>query len=239
MTLKGVEKLIGVSSIYDNLVYDIDGNKYHYITIGTQTWMVENLMTTHYRDGTAINRGATGSYWPNLDYGNYAYPPNITNDAEETLENIISNKLGFVYQHSCIRSAHGLTPAGWHVPSDDEFKILEMYLGMSQEEADVDGFRGTHNEGNKLKEIGNSHWSTSDGTDTVGFKAVGSGHRRANNIMAGRNTSTSFWTTTADKSTSPYLYFDRSLYSSGDDGSKIGRHRTAASQGSSIRCIKD
>lgn len=236
MTLKGVEKLIGVSSIADNIVYDIDGNKYHTVTIGTQTWMVENLMTTHYRDGTAITRHGTGITWDNIDIGSYAYPPNITNDAEESLENIIANKLGFVYQHSCTTDAKGLAPAGWHVPSDEEFKTLEMYIGMSQEEADATGFRGTHNEGFKLKEIGDSNWSTSDGTDIVGFKAVGSGHRRATNIMAGRKTNTHFWTTTWSGMSG--LYFDRSL-SSSTYPSQIARNIIASSQGSSVRCIKD
>jgi len=33
---------------------DFDGNTYHYVTIGTQQWMVENFRSEHYADGTAI-----------------------------------------------------------------------------------------------------------------------------------------------------------------------------------------
>jgi uncharacterized protein (TIGR02145 family)/prepilin-type N-terminal cleavage/methylation domain-containing protein len=111
-------------------ITDIDGNSYSTIQIGKQCWMAENIMTTKYPDGSAITRGPTGATWAGTDLGYYAYPPNTANTAEETLENIIANDLGFVYQwsaamHGSITAgAQGICPTGWHIPTDTEWKTL-------------------------------------------------------------------------------------------------------------------
>ena len=58
----------------------------------------------------------------------------------------------------------GFCPAGWHVPSNDEWYILIAYAG------------GLAVAGGKLKEIGTTHWNAGiDGTDDFGFTALGAG----------------------------------------------------------------
>jgi len=67
-------------------------------------------------------------------------------------------------------------PNGWHLPSDNEWKILEMALGMSQSEADDQHWRGT-DEGGKMKETGTSHWSSPNtgASNSSGFNALPGG----------------------------------------------------------------
>ena len=64
---------------------------------------------------------------------------------------------------------------GWHIPSDEEWKELELYLGMEQSKIDDEGWRGT-NEGSKLK--AESGWNSGgNGTNESGFTALPGGSR--------------------------------------------------------------
>jgi len=52
-------------------IVDIDGNIYHTIAIGTQVWMVENLKTTKYRDGSPIPNLTDSAAWMSATMGAY------------------------------------------------------------------------------------------------------------------------------------------------------------------------
>ena len=63
-------------------VTDADGNVYTSVTIGTQEWMVENLRTTKYSDGTPIPNVTGNTAWINLSSGAWCnYHNRSSNDA--------------------------------------------------------------------------------------------------------------------------------------------------------------
>jgi len=139
-----------------NTVTDYDGNVYGTVVIGNQTWLVENLKSTHYSDGTAI----TGAY----DYDNSAslgaeYGKLYTWDAAMN---------GASSSSSSPSGVQGVCPTGFHLPSQNEWKTLYDYV---KDHYEVGGALI----GQKLKETGTAHWETANGTNETGFKAVGAG----------------------------------------------------------------
>jgi len=119
---------------------DQDGNTYKTVKIGNQWWMAENLKVTHYCNGDAIPNVTDNSEWEGLYTGAYcAYDNNESN----------ADTYGYLYNWYAVDDSRNIAPEGWHVPTDEEWKELEMYLGMSQTEVDKEGWRGT-NEGSKL-----------------------------------------------------------------------------------------
>lgn len=148
---------------------DQDGNVYQTIKIGAQWWMAENLKVTHYRNGDAIPNVTDNTEWENLSTGAWC---SYSNDNGNT------DTYGLLYNWYTVDDSRNIAPTGWHVPTDEEWKQLEMYLGMSQSEADETGYRGT-DEGGKLKESGTAHWHSPNtgATNESGFTALPGGHR--------------------------------------------------------------
>ena len=112
-------------------VTDIDGNVYETVVIGNQLWMAENLKVTHYSNGDEIPTGFSDEEW----YSNDSW---LTTGAYAIFENnsSIAEIYGNLYNWYAVDDERGLCPENFHVPSDDEWKELEMFLGMSQEEVD-------------------------------------------------------------------------------------------------------
>jgi uncharacterized protein (TIGR02145 family) len=58
-------------------------------------------------------------------------------------------------QYVTTPGAQGICPSGSHIPTDSEYKTLEMQLGMTQAAADATSWRGT-DQGTQLKTGGSS-----------------------------------------------------------------------------------
>ena len=170
---------------------------------------------------------------------------NHTNGAYCNYNNNILNvtTYGRLYNWYAVEDERGLAPNGWHIPTDDEWKQLEMYFGMSQEEADKTGYRGT-DEGGKLKETGTKHWGTPNkgATNETGFTALPGGAWPSNS--EGRNGSIGtfgyFWTSSFDDVYKGKWYRDFNSYHLDISRLNTNLPTWAGRQwGLSVRCIKD
>jgi len=189
--------------------------------------MAENLKVTHYNDGSDI------TYPSNEDFGSYDEGQYGVYDNDPVNADIYGN----LYNWAVVGDDRGVCPDGFHVPSDEEFMELEMYLGMSEEEANSTGFRGT-DEGSKL--AGNSDlWNDGDLENnsefgTSGFNILPSGYRsNGDGNYYGMGQGGYFWSSSEIGSNSTYfrilLYYNYSVY----------RDYEYNQLGFSIRCLGD
>ncbi len=217
--------LIPVDENETNTITDIDGNVYKTIKIGNQLWMAENLKVTRYRNGDTLPKVVGNTEWQNLTIGGYCVYDNNEGNA---------NTYGNLYNWHTVNDVRNIAPSGWHVPSDEDWKELELFLGMSRSEADKLGTRGT-DEGGKLKETGTVHWidPNTGATNETDFSALPGGYRGSNGRYYYMGYVAHFWSSTKiDNRTA----WDRRLHYS---HSYVDRINSGILDGFSIRCIKD
>ncbi|MBN1119431.1 MAG: fibrobacter succinogenes major paralogous domain-containing protein [Bacteroidales bacterium] len=193
---------------------DQDGNVYKTITIGTQTWMAENLRTTKYRDGSAIKM--SNEIWPVLTEGAFCEYNSTTNpDSIATY--------GRLYNWHVISDSRNIAPMGWHLPSGAEWDELSIYLG------------GGGLSGGKMKEIGTTHWKSPnlEATNESGFTAIPGGYRTDAGQFSGIGENAKFWTSEENSANSGMAI--GLGYAVGGLGGNMG----FKNMGFSIRCIKD
>jgi len=195
-------------------VIDADGNVYHTVTIGTQTWMVENLRTTKYNDGTSIPNVTDGTAWYALSTPAYCW---YNNDAA-------ANKATYGALYNWYAVNYGkLAPKGWHVPTDAEFTTLTANLG------------GESLAGGKLKEIGTTHWTSpnTSADNTTGFTALPGGDRYDGGAFGGVGSYGCWWSASEIYTNEAWLsvmYFD---------SSRVRFISFNKQKGLSVRCVKD
>jgi len=181
---------------------------------------------TDSRDGQTYNIIVIGSqtwFAENLNYE----MPNSWWFKDEAANGDVYGRL---YTWEAARTA---CPDGWHLATDQEWKTLEMQLGMSQSDADDTGFRGT-SEGTKLKSIGG--WKNNgDNTNSSRFTARPGGYRDSSGSgnFFDLGISGDWWT--ASEFSAPTAW-NRTLINS---SRKVGRGNYNKEFGFSVRCVKD
>jgi uncharacterized protein (TIGR02145 family) len=208
---------------YAGTMTDIEGNRYIIVKIGNQTWTAQNLKTTKYNDGTAISYpGIDNTAWQNNTTGAYAwYNNDETNKAT----------YGALYNWYAVNTSK-LCPIGWHVPSDDEWHQLALFIDPSAVLEQTESL----NAGGKLKETGTAHWSSPNtgATNETGFTALPGGARFSGGTYATQFYQFgSYWARTESSTTNAWF---RNTWNT---AIWWYRNNNPKNSGEYVRCLKD
>jgi len=211
--LAAVPDTIKAMPLDRHLVHDYDFNVYGTVMINSQVWLDANLMTTHYNDGIEIY------HVKGLDKAEYGYYYTARSILRK---NPISNPC----------------PYGFHIPTDEEWKILERSIGMQEDKINEIYHRGEDKSyvlKSKSGWLAGSNGENLNGIDQYGFNMKASGrmlYYRENDWKVYREGEyASFMTSTAYNE-----YKDCIIrYVLRNEGIRIGND----SDDICIRCIRD
>lgn len=210
---------------------DIDGNEYELVEIGSQVWLAENLRTSRYANGDDILNLTNTDDWNktnNTGIGAWVHFDNTL--FYETI-------YGKLYNWHAVNDIRGLCPDGWSVPSEKDWQELEIYLGMSETEANSSGRRGAvENIGGKLKVKGTTYWRHPNigATNESGFNGLPGGTRFNDGefgYLGGVGINGRWWSSSEAKSGA----WSRWVYNDSTDVIKTNFNKQA---GLSVRCIQ-
>jgi uncharacterized protein (TIGR02145 family) len=215
----------------DDFIDVRDGQSYTTVLIDTQCWMVENLNV-----GTKINSTSDGYQQTNNGiiekycYNNDLAQCDIYGGLYEWTE---------AMQYFTTEGGQGICPGGWHIPTDNELKILtgtvDSQYPVGDPEWDLMGSCGLDAGGN-LKETGTTHWNSPNtgATNSSGFTGLPGGQRQGyDGYFSGLGEYGYFWSSSQRNSSDAWL---RRLT---NDYPDIYRDGYPKWHGFSIRCLRD
>jgi uncharacterized protein (TIGR02145 family) len=191
------------------------------VTIGKQVWMTENLNVDKFQNRDVIPEAKTAGEWK--AYG----------DAEEAAWCYYDNdrkngeKYGKLYNWYAVNDSRGLAPKGWHVPTDEEWTQLTVYLG------------GVEKAGAKMKSK-DGWYNNGNGTNSSGFSGLPGGVRIDDGAfgIVGVGGYGFWWssTSTVHNTSDTSFAWSRSME---HDHSYVSRDISSKSIGFSVRCLRD
>ncbi|HRZ76382.1 MAG TPA: FISUMP domain-containing protein, partial [Bacteroidales bacterium] len=222
----------GFQNCGDLLTDSRDGQQYPTVLIGNQCWMASNLNV-----GDMVNSQYTAQSHSELTNNGTPEKYCYNNDS------VMCTQYGGLYgwdelmDYGLTAGAKGICPDGWHVPTDDEWKLLEgntdTQFGVGNAVWNNTVWRG-FDAGKRLKKAGSTHWSASNnGTDALGFTAVGGGDRAPTGSFEMLNSYGHYWTSSPGTGSTAWV---RSMYSSYGE---IYRGTANRLDAYSVRCLMD
>jgi uncharacterized protein (TIGR02145 family) len=217
----GISSVVSKHGLSYGKMTDQDGNTYKTITIGTQTWMAENLRVTKYRNGELIPIVNISRDWDDRDLNTGA----LCSYENTTDKNKVATT-GLLYNWYAVTDKRNIAPEGWHVPTAEEWATLVNTLG------------GENLAGGKMKEAGTAHWiSPNNGaTNESGFNASPAGLRSNEQGRFGELKSfAGYWTSTINPENEDRAFF----YVLRNEDSNCTRDYFPFTYAISIRLVKD
>jgi uncharacterized protein (TIGR02145 family) len=219
-------------------VVDIDGNEYSTVLIGSQCWMRENLKVTKYPNGDDIPNVTDNSAWAEL-------VDNNNDDAYCFYNNDANSIYGALYSYAAAigdnwerdnTDGQGICPDGWHLPTDEEWKILEGTVDTQYPVGDPEwndtGYRG-YDVGTHLKSTG-GWYNSGNGDNSSGFTALPGGYRSNSNGWFYSSDESGYWWSTTESSSGDAWYRGLRYYKA-----NVHRYDIDKSDGNSVRCTRD
>ena len=169
-----------VSSTIGDMTDSRDGHTYKTMTIGSQTWMAENL---NYEIDNSYCYNDSVEYCDK--YGRlYTWTTAVgKSESECGFENTCSLPSGNI---------QGICPEGWHLPSNDEWRTLFAAVGG--------GFMG------KVIKSTSGWYDDGNGTDSFGFSALPAGGWDGGELYYYEGRAANFWSSTEDSLTTTAYY---------------------------------
>lgn len=207
---------------FSTLIADADGKAYRTVLTGTQLWMAENLAYLPTVSPPTVKSSTDPVYYV------YGYTGGTDVVAAKTHPNYAL--YGVLYNWPAATAA---CPVGWHLPSDAEWKVLEMTAGMTQSEADAINWRGT-DEGPALR--ADFGWNNSgNGNNALGFTGLPGGYRNyQTSTFDGAGDWAWWWTSTPNTDVFSWV---RALTSTMPSVYRSGTGHDE--YGMSVRCVKN
>jgi uncharacterized protein (TIGR02145 family) len=207
------------NEVYFEVLLITEPAYYDSVKIGSQVWMLKNLNVDHYRNGDSIIEVREDEKWYNLSTGACCYYNNDTANGAT---------YGKLYNWYAVNDPRGLAPAGWHIPTNAEWKELVNYFGSASVAGGKLKSTGTYEDGNGLWRSPNT-----DASNESGFTALPGDYRL--NIGTFRTVGYygAWWSstdTTSSEAWGIFMYYDKSL---------LNNWYYNKNNGYSVRCIKD
>lgn len=220
------------AKIAEPLVTDIDNNVYHTVTIGNQVWMVENLQTTHFRNGDLISTTSSSS-------------TDVSGETEPTYQWSYNgneadvNHFGRYYTWYAVSDARQLAPEGWHVATaSDKYTLMhyliynDYYLNGITDGSRVAKCLASSNDWASSTVV-NSPGNKSQTNNESGFNAIPAGYRTQNGVFVDQHLYAKWWLNTPINQSIANFTVLGYNYSTIPVGFELIR------SGMPVRCVKD